>query len=146
MGILNGFDSMDFVKEIKHHSELMDIGITSKLDQDAIIDAIKQLNGSKSTTTKGIELETHGTNPQDLEAVSAWLNSIGFPQYFDLFIANGFDSMDIIKELKDVSELEEIGIDLDYQFDILNHAKLLSCQPNTEGDGQENNTVNDAEE
>ena len=45
------------------------------------------------------------------EEVKQWLtNKCNFEQYINLFILNGYSSLDIIKEINDKSELQQIGI------------------------------------
>merc|ERR1712129_653511 len=56
---LNGFDSMDFVKEIKLASELNYIGITSKNEQRTIMESIKKLN-DQNAAQHAVELVTKG--------------------------------------------------------------------------------------
>merc|ERR1712048_752002 len=69
----------------------------------------------------------HNPN-QDLDAVSAWFNKIGFSKYSDTFIANGFDSMDIIKALKEPKDLEDIGIDSSDCIIIMHFVKMMNEQ------------------
>eukprot|EP01083_Nonionella_stella_P178197 628861_1 len=42
--------------------------------------------------------------------VEDWLKEIGFSQYYDVFISNGYDSMPIVKEIMGRSELKGMGI------------------------------------
>eukprot|EP01083_Nonionella_stella_P118452 353621_1 len=67
--------------------------------------------------------------------VKEWLNDIGMGQYYDCMISNGYDTMDIIKEIKTKNDLEEIGIDLkSHQALILSQAsKLRTDTPQTNG-------------
>eukprot|EP01083_Nonionella_stella_P131548 399742_1 len=40
------------------------------------------------------------------KAVKEWLMSVELPQYYTHFISNGYESMDIIKEITEYNELE----------------------------------------
>ena len=50
---------------------------------------------------------------EDIIKVQRWLTeNVRFPQYFDNFVQNGYESLDLIKEIPDKNELKQIGIDL----------------------------------
>ena len=42
--------------------------------------------------------------------IRLWLESISFPEYFNNFVSNGYESFEFIKEIRNESELLEIGI------------------------------------
>lgn len=73
--------------------------------------------------------ETPGDADQDRMAESltiySWLaRNVGLPQYHQLFIYNGYDSIAFIKEIRDFSELEQIGIvNKQHQFMIMREIK-----------------------
>eukprot|EP01083_Nonionella_stella_P311483 1110892_1 len=61
----------------------------------------------------------------DME-VKEWLDSIGYSDYHNVFVTNGFDSMDMVKEINDANDLNGIGISLRaHQIKISNHIKKL---------------------
>eukprot|EP01083_Nonionella_stella_P078851 216044_1 len=70
--------------------------------------------------------------------VKEWLDDIGMTQYYDCMISNGYDTMDIIKEIKTNNDLEDIGIDLKgHQALILSQASQLRTDTQ-KTDGQMN--------
>ena len=44
------------------------------------------------------------------EQVHQWLNAIHLDKYYTIFIENGYASIDYIMEIKEISQLIEIGI------------------------------------
>eukprot|EP01083_Nonionella_stella_P103129 294324_1 len=52
----------------------------------------------------GLKLEgvEYDVNEVEAKKVRLWLDSIGCSKYYNVFIQNGFDSLDIIKEINDV--------------------------------------------
>eukprot|EP01083_Nonionella_stella_P027966 77010_1 len=59
---------------------------------------------------------------QDAMEVQAWVdNELELPQYFDVFISNGYESMNLIQDIPDADELKEIGIvSKEHQIKIMN--------------------------
>merc|ERR1712154_99091 len=51
-------------------------------------------------------------NELDRQAVSQWLKAINMSQYYPLFIANGFESMKVVKIIEGKDELKEIGVNV----------------------------------
>ena len=79
-------------------------------------------------TTKGIdEIENDAQNQEEnLIMVFTWLKSVvKLPQYYSLFVENGYESLDIIREIKDESELQDIGIQLSDTQQIMRAIKHL---------------------
>merc|ERR1719461_1519597 len=75
----------------------------------------------------------------DVNAVRAWLANIGLSKYTDVFLSKGFDSVEFIRELKDKSELEEIGItDAKHQSVLLWHAELERDKHSSSKQGVQN--------
>eukprot|EP01083_Nonionella_stella_P014629 41078_1 len=61
------------------------------------------------TTTKGDEPRIE----DERELLKDWLSQkVRLPQYYDALVDNGYDTLDIIKEITDEKELTAIGIDL----------------------------------
>eukprot|EP01083_Nonionella_stella_P084984 235348_1 len=60
-----------------------------------------------------VDKQQNMANEFERALVAAWLeNDVGLPQYYKLFIRNGYESMHIIKEIGDRAQLTEIGIGL----------------------------------
>eukprot|EP01083_Nonionella_stella_P126902 384366_1 len=81
---------------------------------------------------------THGndkTSSKDAkEAMRTWLQSIGLEQYLTLFIQNGYDSLDFIKEISDVNQLSEIGVHLKgHQTKLMTQIQRLNNAHNEAG-------------
>eukprot|EP01083_Nonionella_stella_P086947 241725_1 len=74
---------------------------------DVDVDEIQM--GEHVTRKDAVVKKRHESNALE---VRFWLQQdIQLPQYFDVFINNGYESMLIIKEIVDVSDLKEIGIE-----------------------------------
>ena len=81
----------------------------SKTDNDASIKEIETLSAP-------------GTLGGDYQSdVYLWLQCISheFVKYFDDFVCNGYDSMDLIGKIKHVSELKQIGIETEADCDLI---------------------------
>eukprot|EP01083_Nonionella_stella_P103702 296410_1 len=66
-------------------------------------------------TDPGIQIDERMKIRQEKqrEQLEQWLtNSVKLAKYYELFVQNGYDSLAIIKEIADVDELAEIGIEL----------------------------------
>eukprot|EP01084_Bolivina_argentea_P178416 308405_1 len=54
----------------------------------------------------------HHQNHKDMLEVQTWLHKeVELHQYLDVLITNGYESMQIIKDISNKAELEEIGIE-----------------------------------
>ena len=57
--------------------------------------------------------------------IKVWLKYLGFPEYYDSFIGNGYDDMETVKKIKK-EDLEAISVDdLEHQRCILRAVKEL---------------------
>ena len=65
------------------------------------------------------------------------MDTLKMPQYIDLFVQNGYESLQFVKEIKSMDDLEEIGInDIEDQMIIIREIdKLRSIQSDTPSDG-----------
>ena len=63
----------------------------------------------------------------DNEVVQFWLeHTVGLPQYYNLLIENGYESLDSVKEIDGRDQLKEIGIDLrEHQTKLLSEIARL---------------------
>eukprot|EP01083_Nonionella_stella_P055998 147663_1 len=60
------------------------------------------------------------------DGIVNWLKSLSLSQYADTFAVNGYETMDFVKEINDVQQLEDIGIVLKgHQVKIINAIKRL---------------------
>ncbi len=64
----------------------------------------------------------------ELIKVEIWFEIvIKLPMYYGLFVSNGYDSMDIIKEIGNESELKDIGINNElHRIEIIKHIQNLN--------------------
>ncbi len=69
-------------------------------------------------------------NEKDAQMVKEWLmNTVKLENYFELFMQNGFCSLEIIKEINDKNDLKYIGIDVKaHQIMIMNKINILKKQ------------------
>eukprot|EP00483_Globobulimina_turgida_P012167 UN12189 len=51
-------------------------------------------------------------NEDGAKEINLWLDSIGLLRYYDTFIKNGFDSLEMVQEINDVNDLNMINITL----------------------------------
>ena len=73
--------------------------------------------------TKRLEKQRERLN--QLEVLS-WLQTTGFSRYYNRFIDNGYEGLEFIKEIDQIEQLIEIGIDDKDQKKILNEILQLS--------------------
>ena len=75
---------------------------------------------SEATPTGHVE-------PSDVALVEIWLRTVvHLPQYYRAFVEHGYDSMSVIREIDDVSKLEEIGIhEARHQRQIMETLKIM---------------------
>eukprot|EP01083_Nonionella_stella_P095636 268525_1 len=72
---------------------------------------------------EGIEYDVNEIGANE---VKSWLDLIGQSKYFETFIQNGFDSMDLIKQINGTDDLVGIGISLRaHQLKIINEIGAL---------------------
>eukprot|EP01083_Nonionella_stella_P180609 644478_1 len=70
--------------------------------------------------------EDYALDSEGAKEVREWLESIGYGMYSDVFIRNAFDSMDLIKEIDQIDDLNGIGISLRaHQLKIVNAIRKL---------------------
>ena len=75
-------------------------------------------------TTSGYNYQDRNDNlgNYDHDDFKRWVDiQLRLPQYYDLFVINGYDSIEMIKEIQSISDLQDIGIsDEEEQMLILN--------------------------
>eukprot|EP01083_Nonionella_stella_P154981 500000_1 len=116
----NGYESMDFVRQIADVSELQKMGIRSVEDQRCIMVEIQLLQSNERTKN------------HEEQKVQQWLkDTVKLPEYEEAFLSNGYDSMMIVCDISKREELEEIGItSKGHQVRIMSKIKLLQNQQN----------------
>ena len=78
-------------------------------DKDDIENAFEDIPKYGCAVSAGSEFQ----RDNGCEEVRVWLeNKCGFEQYTDLFIINGYEALDIVREIDGLQELEEIGVSL----------------------------------
>merc|ERR1711933_538432 len=81
---------------------------------------------TRQSISEQSDAATPGSGIDKIISVKQWLLIFGMDQYFDDFVKNGYDSLDIIKEITDKSELEDIGIvSNDHQTKIMTQIAFL---------------------
>eukprot|EP01084_Bolivina_argentea_P201001 343620_1 len=56
---------------------------------------------------------TEGEDEGQRAELKEWMvEKVKLPQYYDVFVANGYETLDIVQDIADVNELKEIGITL----------------------------------
>ena len=96
------------------------------------IDKILKLNGSangsapSSPTKSAVSAPDVQLDIDEIQKVKDWLcDLVKLPQYFDLFIENGYDDLETLSDLT-MEELEHIGIEKrGHRKKILKHAMIL---------------------
>eukprot|EP01084_Bolivina_argentea_P158627 276293_1 len=87
-------------------------------------------------TTKGNNIQTEKGN-EDKTVIMFWLqNEVKLPEYYTEFVEHGYESLQFIKEIKDESELVDIGITkLEHRVLIINAIHTLSENTNYGNEG-----------
>ncbi len=74
---------------------------------------------------------------QSVIALENWFASMELSQYSDLFVKNGYDSIDFIKEIIDMSQIVELGIDdQQHQTKIMHGIQELQGVGTNRGEGK----------
>eukprot|EP01084_Bolivina_argentea_P067278 122546_1 len=67
-------------------------------------------NQSDIVDTEIVFQNANHINKTDTLIVRVWLSEVGFPEYYDAFVSNGYDAMDVIMAIENKNDLNEIGI------------------------------------
>eukprot|EP01083_Nonionella_stella_P157728 512424_1 len=114
--IENGYGSMRAIKSIRDKTELAEIGISKKGHQTLIMSNIEHMQREEQNQNRNKTKLQPNKVPMDRKAfneslVGEWLeHSCNLKQYLPLFLENGFDSMNIIKRIRNAKQLSDIGI------------------------------------
>ena len=95
-------------------------------------------------------LKNQELNQRDEQmAIGVWLREIKLSQYYDTLINNGYDCMEFIRDITDVSDLKDIGITrIAHQKRIFKAIQNLQATPNPLNmrlNGTESNIIHDEE-
>jgi hypothetical protein len=102
----NGFDDVNFLNGVLEDSDLGEMGITSELERQIILDAVKQLPLKIHN-----QAFNNNNNNNEQNSVEAWLNRIHLEQYFDTFNKHLYHDMERIKRIWDVELSAVLDID-----------------------------------
>eukprot|EP01083_Nonionella_stella_P146385 460295_1 len=122
-------DSVD-CESIKKEDEFI-----VRSDTEMVQTEDKRTHGEENESTDENVLKLEGieydVNEDEAKNVQRWLTSIGCSKYYNDFIQNGFDSVDMIKEINSVNDLNDIGVRLKaHQLKLLNHINKLKQRKN----------------
>ena len=88
--------------------------MTEEKKDDGLDEMRKKMETMEQNIQNIMNMKSESNNKQNSkqEAVKKWLkDKVELPQYFDVFIENGFESLDIIKEIQSEQDLNQMGID-----------------------------------
>ncbi|VEN34928.1 unnamed protein product [Callosobruchus maculatus] len=106
----SGFDDINFLNGVLEENDLKEMGITSEVERQIILDTIKQLPCKVTHILQNIY---HNKNKEQ-NAVKLWLKKIGLEQYYDTFKKHLYHDMERVKRIWDVElsavlDIEKIG-------------------------------------
>ncbi|XP_028127769.2 ankyrin repeat and SAM domain-containing protein 1A-like isoform X2 [Diabrotica virgifera virgifera] len=105
----NGFDDLNFLNGIMEESDLKDMGITSELERQIILDSIKSLPSKVSDSSLNV-----CNNNNEQNTVRSWLVRISLEQYYETFVKHLYHDMERVKRIWDVElsavlDIEKVG-------------------------------------
>ena len=134
--------------KISHLTHKMDTLLTKFEKMDKRINEIEfKINGDQKQNGDGFKEEVlkemksmkqeiqkltlSNVNTEEQQQLKGWLeNTVGLPQYFDVFIANGIEDISTASDLK-MEQLKAMGIDvIGHQMKILNQVLKLKQNDN----------------
>ncbi|KAL3265730.1 hypothetical protein HHI36_009933 [Cryptolaemus montrouzieri] len=103
----SGFDDVNFLNGVLEEADLTEMGLTSELERQIILNSIAQL------PTK-IQEKSINNNNNEQYSVNQWLNDIHLEQYAETFAKHLYHDMERIKRIWDVElsavlDIEKIG-------------------------------------
>ena len=98
----NGYESIGFIKEISNELELEEIGIAES-HRIPILHAIEKLKNPEIAAMEYDASDNH-------ESIDKWLEAVALSHYTDIFIETGYNSMESLRQITDISELNKIGV------------------------------------
>ncbi|XP_057659691.1 ankyrin repeat and SAM domain-containing protein 1A-like isoform X6 [Diorhabda carinulata] len=105
----NGFDDLNFLNGVIEESDIKEMGITSELEQQLLLDAIKSLPTKITENSLNV-----CNNNNEQNSVKSWLIKINLEQYYDTFVKHLYHDMERVKRIWDVElsavlDIEKIG-------------------------------------
>ncbi|XP_049826127.1 ankyrin repeat and sterile alpha motif domain-containing protein 1B-like isoform X2 [Aethina tumida] len=101
----NGFDDVKFLNGVIEDADLKDMGITSEMERQLILDAVKKL------PLKINDQSSNYANNNDENCVKKWLKRINLEQYYETFDKHLYHDMERIKRIWDVELSAVLDID-----------------------------------
>ncbi|CAH1958287.1 unnamed protein product [Acanthoscelides obtectus] len=106
----SGFDDINFLNGVLEENDLKEMGITSEVERQIILDTIKQLPCKLTHVLQNI----HHNKNKDQNPVKLWLKKIGLEQYYETFKKHLYHDMERVKRIWDVElsavlDIEKIG-------------------------------------
>jgi len=120
-GIFNEHYNDDM--DIEHNENCLEMKM-KKMDQK--INKLLSLQ-QQPTNKNNVHRDDVYVENEDVMKFKMWLKvTVNLMEYYELFIQNGFDSLEMMKEINDVNDLNYIGIPLKaHQLKLMNHIKKL---------------------
>eukprot|EP01083_Nonionella_stella_P143402 445656_1 len=95
------------VVNAKHRIEMIDPGVSGVQVTGGRLNIAKMRNALTPSTRMGGNTKQHSNTLE----VQRWLEDVvHLPQYFDVFMSYGYETMAIVEEIRNIQELMEIGI------------------------------------
>ncbi|CAH1106342.1 unnamed protein product [Psylliodes chrysocephalus] len=105
----NGFDDLNFLNGVIEESDIKEMGVTSELERQILLDSIKEL--PPKITDNFINV---CNNNNEQNSVKSWLTRINLEQYYETFVKHLYHDMERVKRIWDVElsavlDIEKIG-------------------------------------
>ena len=149
--VLNGYDSLEYVKDIIDINDLYEIGIEDKEHQKKLMMQIKQLWPDENVMNDedddddddelkepgnviivAMENNDNDNDNGEIEEIEidqeleSWLELLGLSQYLANFISNGYETLEFVKDIHDENDLLEIAISAEeHQKKLMMEIRLL---------------------
>eukprot|EP00484_Ammonia_sp_Unknown_P019178 CAMPEP_0197034174 /NCGR_PEP_ID=MMETSP1384-20130603/12359_1 /TAXON_ID=29189 /ORGANISM="Ammonia sp." /LENGTH=133 /DNA_ID=CAMNT_0042464065 /DNA_START=1 /DNA_END=399 /DNA_ORIENTATION=+ len=91
----------------------MEVGSISSLSSDNNNMSSTEEKQQKQQQREQGQTAVYRKDIERANAVKAWMeNEVKLPQYVQTFISNGYETMEIVKEIQTTDDLKDIGIEL----------------------------------
>ncbi|XP_074026145.1 ankyrin repeat and sterile alpha motif domain-containing protein 1B isoform X5 [Leptinotarsa decemlineata] len=105
----NGFDDLNFLNGVIEENDLKEMGISSELERQILLDSIKHLPVKINDNPPSL---CNNNNEQNI--VKLWLKKINLEQYYETFVKHLYHDMERVKRIWDVElsavlDIEKIG-------------------------------------
>ncbi|CAG9856297.1 unnamed protein product [Phyllotreta striolata] len=107
--VSNGFDDINFLNGVIEEGDVKEMGITSELERQILLDSVKQLPTKISKSSLNA-----CNNNNEQNTVKTWLTRINLEQYYETFEKHLYHDMERVKRIWDVElsavlDIEKIG-------------------------------------